>query len=211
MAGALPPSPACLHNQKRSTWASRVAACSRQLTAAQPGHRSLTARYRSAQPARSQSPIPIQTCSISAPDQTECAATSPLAAACTSRLTQARRGNLLVYITPDRSARCAFIRLIRTSFGLQPVATLLSRTKNAVFSKLLTAARRGAKCCLSLTLWARWTSSCNRALRTLSTRGCRISNANHGRSSAARVKVVSTRAPMVANTSRRSRTVFPTS
>ncbi len=52
---------------------------------------------------------------------------------------------------PARSAPCAFIRRIQTSFGYRPAATSSSQTPNAAFSKQLTAARRGAKFCSSPT------------------------------------------------------------
>ena len=98
----------------------------------------------------------------------------------------------------------------RHRLGRRPAATSSKQTTSAAFSKPLTAARRGAKFCSSPTASARWTSSCNRAIRTSFTRGCRGSSASRGRSSAARAKAVSTRAPTAANTSRRSRTGFPT-
>ena len=104
-ADALPPSLAFLHNQKRSTWASRVEDCFAPLTTARPGRRSLTAKFRWAQPDASPLRIPIQTSFISALAQTACAAMSPPDAACTSRPTADRRGSLWVFTTPDRSAR----------------------------------------------------------------------------------------------------------
>src|SRR5829696_519984 len=117
--GELRPSQEFLHNRKRSIWASRVAVCFAQPTTARPGRRSLTAKYRSARPDLLPSLIQIQTSFISAPDQTACAATSLQAAVCINRSTAERRGSLLVFTMPDRSAQYAFIRLIRTSFGFR--------------------------------------------------------------------------------------------
>src|SRR6185503_14900457 len=104
-----------------------------------------TGKLHSDRPAQSPSQIPIQPSSISAPVPTACAATSQPDAACTNRPTKDKPGSSSVYTTPDRSAQCAFIQRIRTSFGSLPSATSSNQTTNAASSKQLTAARRGAK------------------------------------------------------------------
>lgn len=133
-----------------------------------------------------------------------CAVMSQPVAACTSQLTADKRGNLSVFITPDRSERFAFIQQIPTSCGWRRAATSSSRTKSAAYSKQLTAGRRGAKFYTFQTALARWTSRYNPAIHQLFMRGCRASSASRGPSSADRATVVFTRALTVANAFRRS-------
>src|SRR5215211_975493 len=98
-------------------------------------------KSRSAQPDLLPLPIPIQTSSISAPDLTACAVTSPLVAAFISRSTAEKRGRSQASIMRDRSERCASTQRTRASFGWRWPATSSSQTKSVAFLKQLTAAR----------------------------------------------------------------------